>query len=98
MRAELRVVAEGPIVSELARPAVARPSGPPSVTAATVAMPMAPQIAGAASGGTAKPTLHGTTAAVAKPPVGRRGLVLAGVTLAALVAGVSGTATLVRAL
>jgi eukaryotic-like serine/threonine-protein kinase len=98
MRAELRVVAEGPIVSELARPAVARPSGPPSVIAATVAMPMAPQIAGAASGGTAKPTLHGTTAAVAKPPVGRRGLVLAGVTLAALVAGVSGTATLVRAL
>ncbi len=105
MRAELRAVAEGPALpvvpgisaqEEAPSPKAPTQSEPPSVSAATLEMPFVPGVAEAISGGAPKPTLEGTTAAVAKPPSRRRRLLLVGVTLAALCTGAGGTAWLVR--
>jgi serine/threonine protein kinase len=112
MRAELRAVAEGPAAATLpaspptpveppveqevaTRATVPAPSDRPSVTAATVAMAAVAIAADATTGG-GKPTLVGTTAVVAGLPSRRRGLLLMGVTLAALVAGAGATAWMVR--
>src|SRR4029077_19494042 len=72
MRAELRAVIESPGVAPLSAvplqqrgtPAgVNRAAEPPSVTAATVAMPAVFRPSEAVTGGASKPTLEGTTAA-----------------------------------
>ncbi len=100
MRAELRAVADAPALQpggESPRALVPSRSEPPSVTAATlVAMPVVTRTSEGVSGVDAKPTLEGTTAAVARPPGRRRGVFLVGVTLAALGAGVGGMVWLVR--
>jgi serine/threonine-protein kinase len=95
MRAELRVVAESPGATRAVTPP-SPPVAPPSLAnAATVAMPIpvAP-IAAQATG--AKPTFPGTAASVAGAPSRRRGMLLVGVVVGALVAGAAATALMVR--
>jgi eukaryotic-like serine/threonine-protein kinase len=99
MRAELRVVAESseasPVEQAAATPAASAARPVSFVTAATVAMPVPPVVAALSAAGP-KPTLQGTTASVAGPPNRRRGVLLAGVILAALAAGATGTAVMLR--
>ena len=69
---------------------------PASVSAATVQMPVASRAASAAEESPVKPTLVGTTSAIARPK-GRRELVLAGLALAAVGAAGTVATMLVRA-
>ncbi len=96
MRAELRLVVDRPGIT---RPSLRLPppsAGAPALgNAATVAMPMPPEVlALPASGG--KPTLEGTTASVAGSTGRRRGLLLIGVVVTALAMGGAGMALMFR--
>ncbi len=99
MRAELRVVAESsdapPVAPAGATPPASAVRPASFVTAATVAMPVPPAVTALPAAGP-KPTLQGTTASVAGPPNRRRGLVMVGVVVAALAAGATGTALMLR--
>jgi serine/threonine protein kinase len=99
MRAELRLVADGrptaPGAGGAPRVQVMTES-PASVSAATVQMPVASRAASAAEESPVKPTLVGTTSAIARPK-GRRELVLAGLALAAVGAAGTVATMLVRA-
>ncbi len=94
MRAELRAVMESPPPPSEVVPTAE--SAAALVNAATVAMPIVVRASGT-DPVAPKPTLQGTTAAVAGPPRRRRGLVLAGVTVVALGMGASGAALWVKA-
>jgi serine/threonine protein kinase len=96
MRAELRLVVDRPSAAHPSPPHSPPPGGSQALAnAATVAMPMPAEVlALPASGG--KPTLAGTTAVVARSPGRRRGVLLAGVVVTALLVGAAGTALMVR--
>jgi eukaryotic-like serine/threonine-protein kinase len=96
MRAELRLVVDRP---GTARPSLRLPSpdraAPALGNAATVAMPLPPEVlALPAAGG--KPTLEGTTASVAGSTSRRRELLLIGLVVTALAVGASAMALMFR--